>query len=152
MSREAKFTARIQKSGSRTFVPLPSSPDEFWGVKDRHNVVGVISGQKIRGKIEPFGGHFGLSLGPVWLRDNRLAPGDEVEVSLSPEGPQMENLPEDLANALKSSADAQNFFNGLTTFDRKNYLRWVESAKRPETRANRIREMVERLAAGQRMR
>lgn len=152
MSSQAKFTARIQKKGSRAFVPLPFTPDEFWGVKERHNVAGTLSGRKIRGKIEPFGDQFGLSLGPVWLRDNRLAPGDEVEADLSPEGPQIENLPEDLAIALKGSAAAQDFFNGLTTFDRKNYLRWVESAKRPETRAARIREMVVRLAAGQRMR
>jgi hypothetical protein len=33
---------------------------------------------------------------------------------------------------------------------RKNYIRWIESAKRPETRAARISEMMKLLNAGRR--
>jgi len=36
----------------------------------------------------------------------------------------------------------------LATFYRNTYIKWIESAKRPETRAARIEEMVQLLKAG----
>jgi uncharacterized protein YdeI (YjbR/CyaY-like superfamily) len=40
----------------------------------------------------------------------------------------------------------------LATFYRNNYIRWIESAKRPETRRGRIAEMVDLLKAGTKQR
>jgi uncharacterized protein YdeI (YjbR/CyaY-like superfamily) len=79
-----------------------------------------------------------------------LEVGAEAEVVLSPEGPQAETLSPDIASALDAEAEAKAFFASLPTFYRKNYIRWIESAKRPETRAARIHEMVELLKAGKR--
>ncbi len=42
------------------------------------------------------------------------------------------------------------FFYEIAPHYRKNWLRWVTDAKRPETRAQRIPQMVDALAAGQR--
>ena len=39
-------------------------------------------------------------------------------------------------------------FRSIAPFYRKNFLRWIDSAKRPETRAARIAEMVQVLADG----
>ena len=47
---------------------------------------------------------------------------------------------------------ARRLFESLPTFYRKNFLRWIESAKRPETRARRIAETVATLKAGKRER
>ncbi len=52
--------------------------------------------------------------------------------------------------ALATNTVAKAFFDGLPTFYRKNYIRWIESAKRPETRAKRIVEMMALLAEGKR--
>ena len=79
-----------------------------------------------------------------------LAAGDTVRVELSPEGPQLDRMPPDVAAALAAEPRARAFFEGLATFYRKNFMRWIESAKRPETRANRIAEMVRLLKAGKR--
>jgi len=43
-------------------------------------------------------------------------------------------------------------WDSLATFYRKGYTRWVEEAKRPETRTKRLAEMVELLKAGKRQR
>ena len=66
-----------------------------------------------------------------------------------PEGPQSEMLAPDLASALAVEPDAARFFDGLATFYRKKYLRWIDATKRsPEKRAERIQELVGFLKAG----
>jgi uncharacterized protein YdeI (YjbR/CyaY-like superfamily) len=59
-------------------------------------------------------------------------------------------MPPDVAQALAKNKAAKTFFDGLPTFYRKNFMRSIESAKRPETRARRIGEMIELLAVGKR--
>ena len=71
-----------------------------------------------------------------------------MEVTLSLEGPQSETLSPDVLEALDSEPQARAFFESLATFYRNTYVKWIESTKRPETRAARIREMLELLRAG----
>jgi uncharacterized protein YdeI (YjbR/CyaY-like superfamily) len=86
-------------------------------------------------------------LGAAWRRDCGLEAGAKVEVVLSPEGPQSESLSPDVAEALEAEPKAKAFFESLATFYRNTYIKWIESAKRPETRAGRINEMIELLKA-----
>jgi uncharacterized protein YdeI (YjbR/CyaY-like superfamily) len=58
----------------------------------------------------------------------------------------------DIAAALETEPDARRFFESLATFYRKGYVRWIEQAKRPETRSRRIAETVAALKAGKRQR
>ena len=55
-------------------------------------------------------------------------------------------MPDDLAAVL--STEARGFLDGLAPSHRREYLVWITEAKRPETRAKRIAEAAERLAAG----
>jgi hypothetical protein len=57
-------------------------------------------------------------------------------------------LPPDLAAALKKLPDQEAFFNTLSYSNRKEYVEWVVSAKREETRKARVNGCVERLAKG----
>lgn len=145
MNEERKFQARIELFGTRCFIPLPFDPNEAWGAKERHHLTGTVAGHKYRGAVDRFGDRFGLPTGAAFLRDTGLQPGSEVEVILKPEGPQSGALAPDITNALQAEPAAAQFFDALPTFYRKNYMRWVDSAKRPETRAKRIREMVQLL-------
>jgi hypothetical protein len=145
-----RFKATIIASGSRTLVPLPFDPNEVWGAKQRHYVTGSVNGCAIRGLLDSNGTEFYLPLGAAWRRDNGLEPGAEAEVILLPEGPQGDRLSPDVAAALDSEPEAKAFFESLATFYRKNFVRDIESAKRPETRARRIAEMVALLKAGRR--
>lgn len=47
-------------------------------------------------------------------------------------------IPDDLAEGLASTAGAREGFEKMSASDRKMVLYWVASAKRPETRSNRI--------------
>jgi uncharacterized protein YdeI (YjbR/CyaY-like superfamily) len=51
-------------------------------------------------------------------------------------------IPEDLEVALKTKAGSADFFFSLSKSVRKAMLQWVTLAKRPETRQNRIAEIV----------
>lgn len=145
-----RFTTTVSTSGrDRVFVPVPFDPDEVWGVKPRHHITGTVNGLRLRGVIETLGADRGVVLGPAWRRDNGVSPGDHVEVALSPEGPQRDDLAEDIATALDANPAAAAFFDSLAQFYRRAYLRWVDGTKRrPELRAARIAEMIDLLTAG----
>jgi hypothetical protein len=142
------FQTTISQSGSRTFIAIPFKPNDVWGVKQRHYITGTVNGCKVRGSLGSDGTTDFLPLGAAWRRDNGLAVGDSVDVVLYPEGPQTERLSPDIAAALEAEPEARAFFDGIATFYRKNYIRSIESAKRPETRSSRINEMISLLKAG----
>ena len=144
------FRSKLTKSGSRVILSIPFDPNETWGARERHHVSGTIQNIVFRGPLQFTDGAWFLSVGPAWLRDEHLELEQELEVTLDAEGPQLERLPADIAAALAEDPAARAFFEALPTFYRKNYMRWLESAKRPETRQARIRELVALLAAGKR--
>lgn len=147
-----RFKTIIAKSGTRTFIAIPFNPNEVWGIKQRHHITGSINGCAVRGSLGSDGTQYFLPLGAAWRRHNGLDAGSTVEVVLSPEGPQAEGLAADVARALDAEPQAKAFFAALATFYRNTYIKWVESAKRPETRTARIQEMVKLLKAGKKQR
>jgi hypothetical protein len=54
-------------------------------------------------------------------------------------------LPANFAAALKKNKKQEAFFNSLSFTNRKEYVEWIVTAKREETRATRIKESIERL-------
>ena len=143
-----KFSTTIEKSGSRIFIPIPFNPNDVWGVKARHYIRGTVNGAMIRGSLGSDGVQYFISLGAAWRRDNGLEADAAVEVELFPEGPQTDNLAADITAALSQNPEAQAFFEALATFYRNNYIRWIEGAKRAETRSARIDETIKLLQAG----
>lgn len=55
-------------------------------------------------------------------------------------------LPEDMGAALKKNKKEAAFFNTLSFTNKKEYIEWVVTAKRAETRIERINGTIERLA------
>jgi hypothetical protein len=54
-------------------------------------------------------------------------------------------LPDDLAGALKKNKRQSDFFNELSFTNKKEYIEWIVTAKRDETRKERIDGTIERL-------
>jgi len=65
--------------------------------------------------------------------------------------PVIPNLPGYIAKALKTNPSAWQFFQALAPTYRRNFVVWIHTAKRPETRARRIRESIALLAAGKKL-
>jgi len=57
-------------------------------------------------------------------------------------------IPEDLKHAFNLHPGSEDFFMNLSKSVMKMMLYWIHSAKRPETRENRIREIVENAEKG----
>lgn len=68
-------------------------------------------------------------------------------------GPQpvIPELPNYIAKAIKTKAKAWKFFQELAPTDRRNFVVWIHTAKRPDTRERRIRESLALLAAGKKL-
>lgn len=148
--RSQHFTVVVTKDERRrVLVPVPFDPDSAWGPKREHRVHGTVNGMGVRAVVEPLGDGHGILLGPAWRRDCGVAPGDQVDVVLTPEGPQRDDLAPDVAAALDAAPAAGEFFDSLAQFYRRAYLRWIDATKRrPDLRAARIAEMVHLLEAG----
>lgn len=54
-------------------------------------------------------------------------------------------LPDDLSAALRKNKKQEVFFNTLSFTNRKEYVEWIVTAKREETRAQRVKETIEKL-------
>lgn len=57
-------------------------------------------------------------------------------------------LPDDLAATLKKNKKEETFFHSLSFTNRKEYVEWIITAKREETRNERVKGTIERLAKG----
>lgn len=76
--------------------------------------------------------------------------GDRVEVAMELDSePRNVVVPADLRAALAADPAAQAAFEKLSFTHRREYVEWIEEAKRPETRARRVRATMERVREGE---
>ncbi|MFT3980030.1 MAG: YdeI/OmpD-associated family protein [Ferruginibacter sp.] len=54
-------------------------------------------------------------------------------------------LPEELAAAFKKNKTAHSYFDSLAFSHKKEYVEWIVTAKRPETKQERVKGTIERL-------
>jgi uncharacterized protein YdeI (YjbR/CyaY-like superfamily) len=59
--------------------------------------------------------------------------------------PNGDALPADVQAALAGDAQADRIFGGLPPSHKREYLKWMLEAKKPEARARRVQGMVTRL-------
>lgn len=131
---------------------LPFDPAAAWGERETYHVHGTLGRQPYRGALVEDRDGWRLELGPSWCRAPGFGPGDEVELIVAPEGPQSTSMGEDVAAAFSREPEAARFFDSMPSFHRKNAARWLDAAKRPETRARRVAEIVDAAQRRQRER
>jgi hypothetical protein len=130
-------------------IAIPFDPDEAWGAKAVHHVIGTVNGCRVRVTIAPGDSGWELTFNPTRMRAMGIEAGSDVIVGLAPEGPQRGDLAEDISAALAASPAAGAFFDTLAQFYRKAYLRYIDATtRRPDLRAARIAEVVGLLADG----
>jgi Bacteriocin-protection, YdeI or OmpD-Associated/Domain of unknown function (DUF1905) len=150
MGAAQRYTTTLVTDGrKRVMFPVPFDPDRAWGRKHEHHIRGTVNGMGVRGVIEPLDDSRAVVLGPAWRRGCGLTAGDVVDVVVEPEGPQRDDLADDLAAAFAANPRAGEFFDSIAQFYRRAYLRYIDATKRrPDVRTARIAEVVELLAAG----
>ena len=154
MSDRHTFTATIQESGGGgAYVTVPFDVERAFGRK-RVPVQATFDGEPYRGTLVRMGGpdHILIVLKEIRERIGKR-PGDAVEVTLwEDREPREVEVPPDLAEALRRSPEAAGHFEKLSYTHRREYVRWIEEAKREQTRADRVRRAAETLAEGRKLR
>ena len=144
------FEATLERPdmrGAWTFVRIPFSVAEEFGVKGQVPVKGTINGAPYENFLLPQGDGVHILVVKKEIRDRAgVAAGDVAEVTLErdTETRQVE-VPGELAEALQSRAGAQPVFDKLGYSHRKAYCDHVTQAKRAETRERRAAKCVELL-------
>jgi uncharacterized protein YdeI (YjbR/CyaY-like superfamily) len=65
--------------------------------------------------------------------------------------PSIPDMPSYITRALKANPKAWRFFQALAPSYRRHFVVWIHIAKRPETRAARIRQSIALLASGKKL-
>jgi Bacteriocin-protection, YdeI or OmpD-Associated/Domain of unknown function (DUF1905) len=147
-----EFRTTVTLGGkTATGLQVPDEVVTALGAGKRPPVVVTVGGHTYRSTVAPMGGAFWIPLAAEHREAAGLTAGDEVDVVVEHDAaPREVALPEDLAAAFDD--DVRAFFDGLAPSHRKEWVRWVEEAKKPETRAARVEKTVESLRAGKKSR
>lgn len=147
------FSTRLESMGEGdawSVFRIPFSAEEVFGTRDRVSVKGTINGFPFRSSLFPMGDgqHFMMVNQQMWegakIKEGRVV---EVALKLDPDIRILE-MPHDLKTALARNKTARHLFEKLAYSRKKEYIRWIEAAKRPETRVQRIRKAIMLIVRG----
>ena len=145
-----QFRTVIELGGkTATGLNVPAEVVAALGSSRRPAVVVTVQGYRYRSTVAVMGGRFMIPLSAEHRRLAGLAAGDTVDVDLELDTEVRElRVPPDLAQALASDEAAAQFFAGLSHSQRRGYVEWIESAKKPDTREARVQKAAELLREG----
>lgn len=142
-----KYTLeRFEGKGGWTFARIPEIPPDkkahFGWVKVR----GTIDGYEIRKyHLMPMGnGNLFLPVKAEIRKKIKKDAGDKVHIILYPDNEPLE-MPEEMLLCLQDEPSALEFFNSLSESDRKFYIDYIYSAKKDETKVDRMAKSINRL-------
>jgi hypothetical protein len=144
-----RFKAQIQEGrGGGAYVVVPFDVDAVFGTRRQLRVKGTIDGQPFKSSVAPMGGgHHVLGLHKATREAVRKSYGDSVELVIEPDVEERSVVvPDDFQRELAANQKASETFAAFAYTHRKEYVQWIESAKRPETRERRIAEAISRIA------
>lgn len=126
-----RFEAEITDHPPALGFDLPFDPKQELGKVRPVRV--TINGYTFRTTVAAMGGRVFIGLNREARAGTGVSPGRRVDVELVlDEEPRTIELPADLAAALDKGSRA--FFDSLSFTHQKEYARWIEGAKRAETR------------------
>ena len=143
-----RFEATIEKRGSGHLLEIPFDVKAEWG-KARAPVAATINGHTFRSTVAVYGGRYLLGLNREVREAAGVRAGDHVVVDLQLDTAERTvELPPELRAALAQDRELRAFFDSLSFTHRKEYVRWIEEAKREETRRARAAKALAMLGDG----
>jgi Domain of unknown function (DUF1905)/Bacteriocin-protection, YdeI or OmpD-Associated len=147
-----EFDAVIQpasETGGGAYVSFPFDVVETFGVKGRVPVKVRFDDVLYTGSLVKYGRpeHIMPLLKEIQQKLGKTI-GDEVHVTLELDtSERVVELSADMTDAL-TAADLLSRFRGMAFTHQREYARWINEAKRAETRSSRIEKMVEMIGNG----
>jgi len=156
-SSAVRFKARLlqpaePKDAAWSFLVLPASASARLPTRSMVTVDGTLAGHAFQVTLEPDG------QGSHWLKveeDLRQAAGvsvgDAVALAIVPVAEEPEpRVPADIREALDDHPAARATWDDITAIARRDWIHWIVSGKKAETRVKRIATACDMLAKGKR--
>lgn len=152
MSKTHTFTAeilaaKVGKGGA--YIEVPFDVEDAFGSK-RPKIVATFDGETYRGTLVKYGTPRHILIVRKDIR-TKIAkePGDTIEVSIALDTrPRVVVVPDELKALLAQDEKAQTIFDKLSYTHRKEYVNWINEAKREATRERRLLKTIEMLKEG----
>jgi len=146
------FKAKVRAKGPNkawSFVDLPFDVEKEFGAKGRVSVKASLGRETFHTSIFPNGdGTHHLMFNKAMQKASGAGDGATVAITLERDKGEEPDIPAPLKAALKGNAAAAARFKALTPSCRREYLNWILSAKRDETRVDRSAKTVKMVLAG----
>ncbi len=144
MTKKHTFKAVIQNAGGGgAFVEVPFDVEQEFGSK-RPKIKAMIEGVPYRGILT----RMGTACHILGIRKDIREQvgktfGDEVTITLEPDTePRLIEVPDDLKKVFKTDKEAKALFNKLSYTHQKEYVTWINEAKKEGTRLSRIAKTI----------
>ena len=144
---QQKFSAKLKTfpNMNATYVDLPFDVPTIFG-KKRVKIKAWMDGHLYRGLLCDMGEGYFLLVNQEMRRLISKNAGDTISVVIEEDiQERIVIVPHDLQQLFKLHSQAESFYKTLSYTNRKEYVRWIESAKRDETREKRLKVTIEKL-------
>jgi hypothetical protein len=149
-----KFNAIILKHENldAAYIEFPYNVQAEFGKQGQVKVKATFDGYDYRGSLVKMGFpcHI-IGLTQKVREAIHKTFGDTVQVSICEDTEERKvEIPDDLSIAFTSNQHARTLFEKLSFTNRKEYIAWINSAKKEETRAARVENCIRKLIVGKR--
>ena len=145
-----KFKAEILSNDSGgMYVIVPFDVEKEYG-KKRVKIIAKIESEIYQGSLVRMGtpDHILLMRKDIREKIGKTA-GDIVNVEVEEDtAPRVVVVPKDFQKILNQNPNEKAFFQKLSYTHQKEYVQWIEAAKREETRIRRIQKAIEMMKEG----
>ena len=140
------------KNAAWAFLVLPAAASGKLPTRSQVTVEGRFAAVPLQATLEPDGeGSHWLKVDGALLEAAAAKPGDTVALEIVPVAKEPEpELPPDLRKALAAHPAAKATWDDITPVARRDWIQWMTSGKKAETRVKRIATACDQLASGKR--
>jgi hypothetical protein len=135
----------VERAGA--LVTVPAAVVDALGGGGRIKVRATFDDHEYQGSVVTMGGAAVIGVRKDVQRAIGKGPGDSVTVTLERDDAERTvTVPDDLAAAL-DAAGRRPAFDALSYSHRREYVTWIDEAKKADTRARRVAGTIERLGS-----
>ncbi len=144
-----KFRSQVEPPEPMRGLEVPRGVVEALGGGKRPPVTITINGHSWKSRVAIMRGRYLLGLSNANRKAAGVATGDDVDVEVELDvEPRVVVEPPDFARALRADPVARATYDRLADGRKREHVRAIGSAKKPETRARRIEKAITTLREG----
>lgn len=150
---KAKLLRPSEPAGAAwLFLVLPKAASAKLPARSMVSVEGIFAGQPFQATLEPDGeGSHWLKVDEALRKAAGVEAGAMVALEMAPVDKEPEpEVPADVRKAFAAHPDALATWQDITPVARRDWIHWITSGKKAETRVKRIATACDMLASGKR--